>query len=152
MEKQHQINVFINTEKQSILEKASLKKMGLPDYASENAIVERYLSLEAYRNVRDAITDHAEYIDGKGEFSTSPKGFAMQINRRIKEVFGKSVDEMSTEMEYMILTRIREAIASTIKQGEKMNKDRKDIKQRVYKLIEDVYAVYMGDSYWRDAA
>ena len=146
------VSFIINVVEHEILTLAEAKKMGLPPDASNEIKIERYQSLKAYQDVLDKITEFAEYVDKLGNKSSGPKGFSLQINRRIKEVFGKSVKEMSTKIEYMTLTRIREATANAIEEGERLEKTREEIKQRVYSLIEEVHNVYMGNDYWRKAA
>ncbi len=145
------IQLFFNGDRQALLEKAGLKKLGLPEDASEEAQVQRYLSIEAYHKLRESITEHANYVDGLGNQSTSKGGFAIQINKRIKQVFNKGVGDIVTEQEIRTLKSIREAIAIAIENGEQMGKSRKEIKQRVYEIIEEIYNAYMGTDYWRQA-
>ena len=146
------VSLIISVVEHEILTLAEAKKMGLPPDATNEIKIERYQSLKAYQDVLDQITEFADYVDKMGNASTSTKGFSLQINRKIKEVFGKSVKEMSTEVEYKTLTAIRSAIANAISEGKRLNKSRDEVKQRVYGLISAVHHSWMGDDYWREAA
>lgn len=146
------VSLIVRVVEHEILTLAEAKKMGLPPDATNEVKIERYQSLKAYQDVLDQITGFAEYVDQMGNTSTGAKGFSLQINRKIKHVFGKGVNEMSNEVEYKTLTAIRSAIANAISEGTRLNKSREEIKQRVYNLIRDVHQIYMGDDYWRDAA
>ena len=146
------VSLIIRVVEHEILTLAESKKMGLAPDASNEIKIERYQSLKAYQDVLDQITEFAEYVDQMGNASTGAKGFSLQINRKIKQIFGKGVKEMSTELEYKTLTAIRSAIASAISESTRLNKSREEIKQRVYNLIGKVHQIYMGDDYWREAA
>lgn len=111
---------------------------------SEDILVNRYCALVAYRNVLDAITDHAVYVDREQNAASSKKGFAISINRRISVMFGKPVTELASDQEFIALARIREAATLAIKQGERAGLLRKEIKAKIRSTMDQVYEIYMG--------
>lgn len=110
----------------------------------EEALLNRYNSLVAYRNILDAITEHAIYVDREQNTASSKDGFASSINRRISVMFGKPVTELASDQEFIALARIREAATLAIKQGERAGLLRKEIKAKIRSTMDQVYEIYMG--------
>ncbi len=111
---------------------------------NEEALLNRYNSLVAYRNILDAITEHAIYVDREQNAASSKNGFASSINRRISVMFGKPVTALETDQELIALARIREAATLAIKQGERAGLLRKEIKAKIRSTMDQVYEIYMG--------
>lgn len=111
---------------------------------NEEALLNRYNSLVAYRNILDAITEHAIYVDREQNAASSKKGFAISINRRISVMFGKPVTALETDQELIALARIREAATFAIKQGEMAGLLRKEIKAKIRSAMDKIYEIYMG--------
>ena len=111
---------------------------------NEEALLNRYNSLVAYRNILDAITEHAIYVDREQNAASSKNGFASSINRRISVMFGKPVTALETDQELIALARIREAATLAIKQGERAGLLRKEIKAQIRSTMDQVYEIYMG--------
>ena len=98
----------------------------------------RMYSLAAYKENMDAVTFFSGYVDHEGNGATSPKGMMIQINKRIKDKFGRPVDGLSG-FELNVLAMIRNKIANTIMDGMKREEDRKEIKARCYRAIDAIY-------------
>ena len=111
---------------------------------NEEALLNCYNSLVAYRNILDAITEHAIYVDREQNAASSKNGFASSINRRISVMFGKPVTALETDQELIALARIREAATLAIKQGERAGLLRKEIKAKIRSTMDQVYEIYMG--------
>ena len=111
---------------------------------NEEALLNRYNSLVAYRNILDAITEHAIYVDREQNAASSKNGFASSINRRISVMFGKPVTALETDQELIALARIREAATFAIKQGEMAGLLRKEIKAKIRSAMDKIYEIYMG--------
>jgi len=80
--------------------------------------------------LKQAVTNHSLYQDKLGNGSSSPKGLVMQINKRVKQHFFHSVDEL------VLLVSLRNAIVRVIVDGESNESLRKEIKQKIYATIE----------------
>lgn len=96
----------------------------------------------AMHRLLDTITQHSEYIGEDGKAATSKGGFAIQINSKIKVLFGKSIDELVTEKDIIVLRNIRDAVAWKIQEGEQKKLNRSEIKKIVYTTIEAIYNIY----------
>ena len=100
-------------------------------------------TLVAYQKNRDAVSSFAEYVDCDGNASTSPKGIMIQINKRIKETFGRNVDELEG-FELNVLSMIRMTIPKIIEDGKRNFESRKQIKARCYRAIDSIYKSTMN--------
>lgn len=115
--------------------------MALCEVTPETNLVEiaRRSSLVAHNRLMATISRHSEYVGPDGKFSTSPGGFAIQINRKIKKVFGRPVEDIKDDYGMDTLTAIKIKIDRVINYGESVPMNRSDIKKIVYKAIDDVY-------------
>jgi hypothetical protein len=127
----------------TVMEMSKKLKMNLPDGASFSTVLARCNSIEAYHLILDTITKHGVYVGNDGKGSTSMKGFVIQINRKIKSLFGMEVKEIKDEIAIDALTAIRKAAARAIQRGEKRNLPRSEIKANTYNAMEDTYNIFM---------
>ena len=100
--------------------------------------IARMHTLVAYQKNRDAVSEFAEYVDCDGNASTSPKGIMIQINKRIKDTFGRTVEEMGG-FELNVLSMIRMTIPKIIEEGRRNFESRSQIKARCYRAIDSIY-------------
>lgn len=110
--------------------------------AGEESIA-RINSLVAYQKNRDAVTFFSGYVDEEGNGSTSPKGMMIQINKHIKDRFGKTVDELSG-FEFTVLATMRSTLSQILENGPVRRESRKQIKARCYRAIDSIYESMMG--------
>lgn len=103
--------------------------------------IARRSSLVAHNRLMATIAKHAEYVGPDGKGATSPGGFAIRINMRIKALFGKPVDEIKDDYGVDTLTAIKTKIDRVITYGESVPLNRHAIKKLVYKAIDDVYKI-----------
>lgn len=106
--------------------------------------ISRINSLVAYQGTRDAVTFFSGYVDSEGNASTSPKGMMIQINKHIKERFGKAVDELSG-FEFTVLTTIRATLSRILNSGPMRRESRKQVKARCYRAIDSIYESMMNN-------
>lgn len=117
------------------------KKMKLPKGVSDLAIMQRLYGLVAYKDLGDTIKKHSEYEDKFGNRASSAGGFMIQINKKIKQLFNKSVQDLVAEEDLEKLTIIRSRVAKKIVELERLKKLRSEIKREVYILIETIFHV-----------
>jgi uncharacterized alkaline shock family protein YloU len=101
--------------------------------------IARRSSLVAHNRLMATITKHAEHVGPDGKGVTSKAGLAIQINRKIKKVFGRTVDEIKDDYGIDTLMVIKIKIDRVIKYGESVPLNRSAIKKLIYQAIEDVY-------------
>jgi hypothetical protein len=131
-----QLRKIQEQDQENLLALASQKHIKLPlGHEPETRIV-RYNALLAYNRLADVITKHASYIGRDNKSSSSKKGFMVTINKKIAEAFGKPVNELNLPNEMEALAIVRNMISRIIKDGERKNQPRKEIKARVYAAIE----------------
>lgn len=110
--------------------------------AARHKVIANNLVLISDAQLKDAITNHANYIDLEGKGATSPGGFMIQINKHIKHDFGCDRKEMDGTMHQhcgMLLGRIAQVITSM----EALKNTRADIKLKVYALISLSASYYL---------
>ncbi|MBF0395754.1 MAG: hypothetical protein HQK78_03205 [Desulfobacterales bacterium] len=112
------------------------KKIVLPTKADEEAKVAKYNSLVAYNRLKDVIKKHSEYIDIKGNKSSGAKGLMLQINRRVKDKIGHSIQELYEAGKIESLNAMVRKISDIITIGEEQNKLRAEIKKQIYSFID----------------
>jgi hypothetical protein len=115
--------------------------LALCEVTKETDLVEiaRRSSLVAHNRLMATITKHAEYVGPDGKGATSKAGLAIQINRHIKKVFSRAVDEIKDDYGIDTLMVIRIKIDRVIKYGELVPLNRLAIKKLIYQAIDDVY-------------
>ena len=130
-------------DRESIIAEAS-KRVGakLPAGTRIEDRIARCDALRAHEQLRAAITAHGGYVDPDDKASTSFKGITITINKNIRKVFGKPVRSMMSELDLIVLTRIREAVALAIARGERQRMTRTDIKKKIRAAIENCYDIY----------
>ena len=129
-----------DTENLKKMSKAAKTKM--PATASDEALIERYLSLRAYQSILNAITDHGKYESPDGKNQTSAKGFSININKKVKKLFNCGVKELIEFEDVQTLTRMREAAARAILRGEKLMEVHDQIKADTYEALEAAFKLY----------
>lgn len=133
-------------EMEAIMQIAKMKHLDVTIYGTAERLVLRIKSLFAYEDVKNAVSDHTEYIDEFGKSSTSPKGFMMQINKRSKAKLGVA-SKLTEKEELQALSAIRGAIPRIIAEGEKSSRTRREIKDACYKIIDTMAMIYLGEVY-----
>ena len=94
-------------------------------------------------SLKQAISNHAEYVDKFGKKSTGPGGLAIQIKMRMKKAFGHGCDGNSLN-EILLLKSLIVKLNMIFVDGEKEFKSRKTIKPELYSTIEK-YGVLIGE-------
>jgi hypothetical protein len=120
-------------KKKEIIEKPPVET-DLVEFSRKNSLV-------AYSRLLETITKHYEFVGPDGKAATSKAGLAIQINKKIKQVFGKPVEELNNVYDTDTLTAIRIKIDRVIQKSEQIPLNRSAIKKVVYKAIEDVFKV-----------
>ncbi len=113
-------------------------KTKLPKGDTSYDVLARKYSIEAYIDVLSSISNHAMYVGSDNVASTSKKGLAVTINKKIKAVIGKSVEDINNSTDLFTLTAMRQAIVAQLNIGERMLLPRKSIKQNIYNAIENI--------------
>jgi hypothetical protein len=115
--------------------------LALCEVTQETNLMEiaRRSSLVAHNRLMATITKHAEYVGPDGKGATSKAGLAIQINKHIKKVFGRTVDEIKDAYGIETLTAIKIKVDRVIKYAEAVPLNRSPIKKLIYQAIEDVY-------------
>jgi len=106
------------------------------------ALIAKISATIAMHRLLDTITKHSDYVGEDGKAATSKGGFAIQINSKIKQLFGKPIDELVTEKDIIVLRNIRDAVAWKIQECEDNKINRSEIKKHVYSTIDAVYKIY----------
>lgn len=111
----------------------------LPKGKTQYDVLVRRYSIEAYLAVLDAISRHSVYVGSDNKASTSKKGMAIMINKKIKAIFGESVDNISDKTKLFALTAMRQAIVAQMNIGEQLLLPRKVIKQNIDEAIKNIW-------------
>ena len=115
--------------------KAKKKKVDLAKYTPE-AFSARVESIVADHVIKRAVDKHADYVGPDEIAATSKKGWMIQFNKKIKKCFGHSVEEMRCPLMIAYVKILRFKAATKIEHGEANNKNRQDIRESIYRVIE----------------
>lgn len=136
------LETIAQADAQSILSLSKKTNLHLPTGSSVPEQIARYSAIQALVKLMETVTSHSGYVGKDGKASTSAKGFVIQINKRIKDLFGYSVKEIRGERNLLRLRTMREAAACKIVDGEALKLSRSQIKQNVYSVIETAYHLF----------
>ncbi|MDD5227334.1 MAG: hypothetical protein PHD53_00890 [Methylococcales bacterium] len=104
--------------------------------------VAKYLSTQANRERTESVTKFADYVDGNGKASSNPAMYNAGINRKIKELFGLSKDEITDELMLSVITQLDIDIAMAHQTGINAKLTREQIRKNVHRLCEIAHESY----------
>lgn len=132
---------------EDILAVAKKKRIDLKKYNDIEKVVSRCNMLIADKNLKDTVTAHSKYEDASGNKGSSPGGFMIQINKKLKAAAGCSVTTITEPEKMNVITLARNVIPVVIKNGEATIQERKVIKTKVYDFVDTVKAYMSQDLY-----
>jgi len=134
-----------NDDHQLLLNLSKKKRIKLQDNSTIHHVITRLGLIDSYNQLSETVRNHSMYEDSKGNSGTSPAGFMLQINRRIKAAIGKPVPNLNG-LDEMEVARLMRSVADVkIKQGESARALRSDIKSEVYSAIEKIQEVFSSN-------
>ena len=117
-------------------------KKGLAKITDIPTRLARLNSLFADSELKITIKEFSEYIDLDGVNGSDPRGLMLQINTRIKGLFGFPVNHEMSEHQSESIAAARRQAMRVCQDGVNKHQSSREIKDRIYKSIEQSAQFY----------